>query len=237
MHRRHHRHWRRALICGATLFALSAATAQPRTVPDTMAERVKPCTACHGKEGVSTPHGYFPRIAGKPAGYLHAQLLNFRDGRRSNGAMSVLLENLSDFYLLQIAQHFAALELPYAPPPPASVPPEQLARGEALVRRGDQAAGLPACVDCHGAAMTGVAPAVPGLLGLPRDYLIAQLGAWRNGQRRAAPPDCMNDISRRLSPGDLAAVAAYLAAQAVPADPRARSEPLRLPVPCGSVKP
>ena len=25
------------------------------------------CTGCHGKEGVSTNQGYFPRIAGKPA--------------------------------------------------------------------------------------------------------------------------------------------------------------------------
>jgi cytochrome c553 len=33
--------------------------------------------------------------------------------------------------------------------------------------------------------MTGVAPHIPGLLGLPRDYLNAQLGAWKAGQRRA----------------------------------------------------
>ncbi len=39
--------------------------------------------------------------------------------------------------------------------------------------------------------MTGRAPFIPGLLGLPRDYLNAQLGAWRNGQRHASPPDCM----------------------------------------------
>ena len=28
-----------------------------------------------------------------------------------------------------------------------------------------------ACASCHGSALTGVEPTVPGLLGLPRDYL------------------------------------------------------------------
>ena len=27
------------------------------------------CTTCHGKEGRAGPDGYYPRIAGKPAGY------------------------------------------------------------------------------------------------------------------------------------------------------------------------
>ena len=52
--------------------ALAQGTAPPvRTVPDTIAERVRTCTACHGKEGRATNQGYFPRIAGKPAGYLY----------------------------------------------------------------------------------------------------------------------------------------------------------------------
>ena len=38
------------------------------------------------------------------------------------------------------------------------------------------------CASCHGAAMTGVAPAVPGLLGLPRDYVLAQFGVERASQ-------------------------------------------------------
>ena len=41
-------------------------------------------------------------------------------------------------------------------------------------------------------SLTGAATGyVPGLLGLPRDYLNGQLGAWRSGQRRAVEPDCM----------------------------------------------
>ena len=72
-----------------------------------MAQRTLACTACHGKEGRAGPDGYYPRIAGKPAGYLYNQLLNFRDGRRHYGLMAGLLDPLSDAYLLEIAQHFA----------------------------------------------------------------------------------------------------------------------------------
>ncbi|XJC73026.1 c-type cytochrome [Delftia tsuruhatensis] len=51
-------------------------------LPDvgSMASRVLACTACHGPEGRATPSGYFPRIAGKPAGYLYRQLKNFQQG-------------------------------------------------------------------------------------------------------------------------------------------------------------
>ena len=54
------------------------------------------CTACHGPQGRASPEGYVPRIAGKPAAYLHHQLLNFRDGRRAHAGMGYLLETLSD---------------------------------------------------------------------------------------------------------------------------------------------
>ena len=49
--------------------------------------------------------------------------------------------------------------------------------------------------------LTGVQPFIPGLLGLPRDYLNGQLGAWRSGQRRAVAPDCMAHIARQLKRG------------------------------------
>ena len=183
---------------------------------DTIAQRVVACTGCHGKEGRAAPDGYYPRIAGKPAGYLFNQLRNFRDERRHYELMNGLLALLDDAYQQEIADHFASLDLPY-PPPLAPVASAALRdAGEALVRRGDPARGVPACNDCHGMQMTGLAPFVPGLLGLPRDYLNAQLGAWRSGQRRALPPDCMAQVAQRLSPEDIGAVSAWLAAQPVP---------------------
>lgn len=217
----------------AAACAAGPALAAP-SFEDSMAQRTLACTVCHGAQGRAGPDGYYPRLAGKPAGYLYNQLLNFRDGRRHYGLMTRLVDPLSDAYLMEIAQYFAALELPYPPPSarPPRVSPELLQRGQALVRQGDAALGLPACAQCHGQALTGVAPGVPGLLGLPQDYLNAQLGAWRTGQRRAHAPDCMARIVERMRPEDVVAVTSWLAMQALPADTRPATAPP--PAPAGA---
>ncbi|KRB28009.1 c-type cytochrome [Acidovorax sp. Root70] len=225
-------------VPASTTSATPVATASTAAaVPvSSMSSRALACTACHGKEGRATPDGYFPRIAGKPAGYLANQLLNFRDGRRSYPQMGYLIEHLTDDYLREMAGHFAALDLPYPPPPPPQAPPAVLEQGRRLVQVGDAARNIPACVACHGAAMTGVVPSIPGLLGLPRDYLNSQLGAWKTGQRRAHRPDCMADIARQLTPDDVSAVSAWLAAQPVAAGGKpARTLPAAMPARCGGV--
>ena len=205
-------------------------------VEDSMAQRVQACTGCHGPQGRAASDGYYPRIAGKPAGYLYQQLLSFRDGRRQYALMASLLAPLTDAYLREIAEHFASLDIPYPPPQPATARVEALTRGQALVTQGDTALRVPACVQCHGEALTGVAPAVPALIGMPRDYLNAQLGAWRNGARHALAPDCMAQIAQRLAPADISALSQWLAAQPVPAHARpAAALPAPLPMPCGGV--
>lgn len=225
----------------ATVAALAVAVAfcgraDAAPFEDTIAQRVLACTGCHGREGRAAADGYYPRIAGKPAGYLFNQLRNFRDGRRHYTLMGGLLEGLDDDYLREIAAYFASLDLPYPAPAPRAGSTAQRADGEALVRRGDAKRGLPACNDCHGAAMTGRAPFVPGLLGLPRDYLNAQLGAWKTGHRRAAAHDCMAQIAERLSDEDISAVSAWLSAQPVPAHAVAEAASAApWPIACGSV--
>jgi len=205
-------------------------------VEDSMAQRVQACTGCHGPQGRAASDGYYPRIAGKPAGYLYQQLLSFRDGRRQYALMANLLAPLTDAYLREIAEHFASLDIPYPPPQPATARVEALTRGQALVTQGDTALRVPACVQCHGEALTGVAPAVPALIGMPRDYLNAQLGAWRNGARHALAPDCMAQIAQRLAPADISALSQWLAAQPVPAHARpAAALPAPMPMPCGGV--
>lgn len=229
----------RFAIVAAALAATAAQAQIPRPtpvrVPDTLAARVQACTACHGEQGRATPDGYYPRIAGKPAAYLHNQLRHFQAGRRQAVGMTSLLDHLDDAYLGDIAAHFADLHLPYPPPAPAQGTPEQRARGERLVRVGDASRNLPSCTSCHGERMTGVQPAIPGLLGLPRDYLIGQLGAWQTGMRRATAPDCMAAIAQRLNGDDVSAVASWLAAQPLGADARPLDRlPAPLPLRCGS---
>lgn len=203
----------------------AAAAAQPAALrfEDSMAQRTLACTSCHGAEGRAAPDGYYPRIAGKPEGYLYNQLLNFREGRRHYGLMAGLLDPLSNEYLHEIARHFARMDVPYPAPQASRQPPEVLQRGRQLATVGDAERRVPACASCHGKALTGMEPNVPGLLGLPRDYLNAQLGAWRTGQRRAHAPDCMAEIARRLAADDLSAVTAWLASEPLPAHAKAVS--------------
>jgi cytochrome c553 len=201
----------------ATLGWLALPAVAAPSFEDTMGQRTLACTACHGKLGRAAPDGYYPRLAGKPAGYLYNQLLNFRDGRRHYGLMTGLIEPLTDAYLMEIAQYFSKLALPYPAPEPAVASQPVLDRGRLLVTQGAATSKVPACTQCHGAALTGVAPNIPGLLGLPRDYLNAQLGAWQTGQRRAAAPDCMAHTAKRLSTADVSAVAHWLASQPLPA--------------------
>lgn len=213
---------------------VSIAAAPPLAPPDTIAERVKPCLACHTAEGRTGKNEYYPRLAGKPQGYLLNQLLNFRDGRRHNRAMNLLLQNLSDAYLAEIAGYFSTQPLHYSSmqsPTPTSMPAKPT-----LITQGDPTRKIPACIACHGKNLMGAAPNIPGLLGLPNDYVSAQMGAWKVATRRATAPDCMGEIARQLSEVEVHAVASWLAAQPLLANARpAAALTDELPQKCGSV--
>lgn len=213
--------------------------ASAQSIPDTLAQRVKACVACHGQEGRATTDGFYPRIAGKPAGYLFNQLLNFRDAKRTYPMMTYMVAHLNESYLQEIADYFASLNPPYAAPQPSLASAAAMERGRVLVKLGDAGKKLPACIACHGEKMTGIAPFIPGLLGLPRDYLVAQLGAWQTGSRYATAPDCMRIVAKQLDASDIAAVSAWLAVQNLPVEPKAplAAKDFSLPFACGSVQP
>jgi cytochrome c553 len=173
-------------------------------------------------------------LAGKPSGYLYNQLVNFRDRRRQYAVMNYLVSYMSDAYLQEIATYYSNLQPPY--PRPADAPNGLLARGQSLVTRGDPSRNLPACTACHGEALTGMAPAIPGLLGLSPLYLGRQMGAWRVRHRRAHEPDCMAHIASLLDPADMSAIGAWLASQPAPSSaPLPNVDAAKLPMECGSV--
>ena len=222
-------------ILMAAGLAIQNASAEQRQVSDTIAQRAAACTACHGKQGQATSEGFFPRIAGKPAGYLYNQLVNFRTGSRHYPMMTYMVGHMSPEYMQELAQYYADLNLPYPAPQRVDASAATLARGRSLVMSGDASRNIPACVSCHGQHLRGMQPSIPGLLGLPRDYLNAEIGAWKSGARRAAAPDCMAAISKQLNPEEVGAISSWLASQPVPADGRAApAMSLKLSTPCGS---
>lgn len=214
--------------------------AQGEAVPafkevDSIEARVQGCVTCHGQSGQGTSNGYFPRIAGKPAGYLYNQLVAFRDGDRRYAPMNYLVAYLPDSYLREIAEHFARQRPPFSAREPAVADPALTTRGQTLVTAGDAAKGIPACIACHGAGLTGMEPGIPGLVGLNSTYIVAQLTRWRVGERHAAEPDCMKRVATRLSDTDTTAVAGWLSQQEAPKNPSPESSNLvRMPFACGS---
>lgn len=218
------------------VFATNAAFAQTaERPPDTMEARVLACASCHGAKGEGTNNAYFPRLAGKPSGYLFNQLLAFRNGRRHYPPMNYLLEYLPEDYLKAMAEYFAAQRPPLPPPAVPDVSKDLLDLGARLVSHGDYSRGIPACSSCHNPNLTGMEPAIPGLLGLRASYISAQLGAWRYGTRTATAPDCMQIVAGHLNEDDVKAIAAFLSSRPSPSDlsPVAKDS-YTLPFACGS---
>jgi len=202
------------------ILSLSFSNTAAYAVPDTMAERVKPCIICHGKEDKTDQHVYFPRINGKPWGYLFNQLRNFRDGRRHYQPMAILLENMSDGYLMEIAHYFSRLDLPDFLPERHAMQSGEIELAERLIFSGNPDRNIPACSSCHGRMLMGTIPFIPGLLGLPRTYLTAQFGSWRNGGLiRGQISDCMSEIAKKLTDKEINAVSKWLARQAINGKP------------------
>ena len=191
---------------------------------DSMEARVQGCVTCHGQSGQGTNNGYFPRIAGKPAGYLYNQLVAFRDGTRQIPA-DELPRRVPARHLP--ARDGGALRQAAAAVSPRTTAarsmPATLARGQALVDRRRPAEGRSRRASPATArASPAWSPASRAWSGCGRPTSSAQLTRWRVGERHAAEPDCMKRIATRLSDTDITAVAAWLASQDAADRPVAR---------------
>jgi cytochrome c553 len=70
-----------------------------------------------------------------------------------------------------------------------------------------QRANAAMCANCHGSeGRTVDKSAVPPLAGLPRDYLIQQMQAFKDGSRKAT---VMHQLSKGLSDAQIASMADY----------------------------
>jgi cytochrome subunit of sulfide dehydrogenase len=67
------------------------------------------------------------------------------------------------------------------------------------------------CANCHGTnGKAAEGSAVVGLAGVPADYIVAQMNAFKTGAR---PATIMHQISKGYSDAQIAQIAAYFAAQ------------------------
>jgi cytochrome c553 len=97
--------------------ALLPATAAPSAAGDVAAGRRKAiaCQACHGLDGLSKlPDA--PHLAGQPERYLMKSLDEYRKGVRKNELMSIVVKDLSDQDIADLASYYGAIEISAQPP-------------------------------------------------------------------------------------------------------------------------
>ncbi|MRI83723.1 MAG: hypothetical protein C6I00_04810 [Nitratiruptor sp.] len=83
---------------------------------------------------------------------------------------------------------------------------------EAEAIQGERLFNRLGCYGCHGIGGVGT-NTFPKLAGKPKDYLIAQLKAYRDGQRTSARADMMRPFAKKLSDQEIEQIAAYLSAE------------------------
>jgi cytochrome c553 len=174
---------------------------------------VDTCSHCHGLYGEGLAVSGFPRLAGQPAAYLAKQLRDFAAGSRKHAVMQYFAQSLGEQDIADISAYYAALKAPAAEGT-ASGP--STAAGSALASSGDAKAGVPACNSCHGPGGRGMPPAVPYLAGQHASYIASQLEAWQDGRRHNDAGAQMAALARKLSTGDIDAVAGYYAHRTPP---------------------
>lgn len=186
---------RRILLATAGGVFLAAGAAAEESMggdPQAGREVAGNCRACHGLDGYATIP-IAPHIGGEPAAYLSAQLVAFRDGAREQEMMTIVARALDDRQIADVSAWYAS-----------HVASARLAA--------DPSDAPQACVSCHGADGIARVDDAPNLAGEAEIYIVEQLRAFRNGERRH---ETMNAIAAELSDEDMRAVAKWYAAVAL----------------------
>jgi cytochrome c553 len=93
----------------------------------------------------------------------------------------------------------------------AYVPVGSIAKGEQIATTGG-GGKTTACVECHGATLTGLGP-VPGIAGHSPNYIVRQLAGFQVGARNSALDELMKGVVANLTQDDIISLAAYVASR------------------------
>jgi cytochrome c553 len=163
------------------------------------------CAACHGVDG-NSPLAMNPNLAGQHGDYIAKQIANFKSGERKNAIMAPMAATLSPDDMKNVGAYFAKQK-----PKERAARDETLAKeGAKLYRGGNMKNGVPACTGCHGPDGAGIPAQFPRLSGQYSDYTLAQLKAFRAGERANDPAKMMRMVAEKLSDREMQALAEYI---------------------------
>ena len=194
---------------GAILIGFSSLMSFALIAADSEAGKTKSalCAGCHGVDG-NSPNGTWPILAGQHASYLVKQMKNFKSAERTDPIMQAMVAALSEEDMQDIAAYFASQKAN-----PVAFDEKLVKAGESIYRGGITETSVAACMACHSPSADGNAPAVyPSLKGQHSEYLVSQLKKFRDGTRSNDAGSMMRGISKRMSDGEIMAVAAYISA-------------------------
>ena len=177
------------------------AAAKPAAGPSYAERFAGLCAACHGANGrAEVP--LTPVLAGQPSLYAITQLFLFREGRRSNEAMTAVAKSLTDDDLRGFSDFIGTLA-PVPAPPPATPPnADRMARGRALAEQHK-------CTFCHGPDLAG-GQQVPRIAGQREEYLRDTLHGFQTGKRPGYTQAMIGALAT-VPPADLDTLAYYAA--------------------------
>ena len=161
------------------------------------------CAACHAVDGNSVI-SLNPKLASQHPEYLQKQLTNFKEGKRANAVMAGMVANLTPDDMKNLANYFSTQKITLAKAKSNGAG----SLGEKIYRGGIAASAVPACAACHGANGAGIPKQFPRLAGQHADYSLAQLRAFRLGDRANAP--MMMAIAAKMTDAEMQAVADYM---------------------------
>ncbi len=201
---------------GLIVFILTG-FANAYNTPDPAAAKIianQVCAACHGADGNSTLLAN-PKIAGQHAEYILKQLHNFASSGtkkpeeiRNNPVMAAMVASLSESDMKNLAAYFSSQK----PAPGMATNKELVLKGKKIYRGGIAQTGIPACSSCHSPNGAGIPAQYPRLAGQHTAYTLAQLKAFRSGERANDVNKKMRTIASRMTDKELEAVAEYIAA-------------------------
>lgn len=164
------------------------------------------CTMCHGAQGMSRSDA--PNLAGQYPEVISKQLYDYKNGNRANPIMVALSKGLTDENIADLAAYYASL------PKVRTAPTTYDESLPALVRVGDPMRNIAPCISCHGGVDQKLG--APWLEGMPKQYLVQQLLAFKEGHRRNDGQQQMRNVARPMTVDEINAVATFYARKAVP---------------------
>lgn len=163
------------------------------------------CAACHGVDGNSVVP-VNPNLAGQHGDYIAKQLAEFKAGTRANPIMAGMAAGLTPEAMADLGAHFSRQKVRV----PGAKNRDLVAQGRKLYRGGDTARGIPACAACHSPTGAGMPAQYPRVGGQHADYTIAQLKAFRAGERANDAGAMMRTVAAKLTDAEIGALAEYL---------------------------